>query len=41
MTAGDAPRIAHSRHPVAHRMRLAHAVSVGDVLLTRWVRDRT
>ena len=41
MTSGDAPRIAHSRHPVAHGMTLGHAVPVGDVLLTRWVRDRT
>ena len=41
MASGDAPRIAHSRHPVTHGMRLGHAVPVGDVLLTRWVRDRT
>ncbi|MGH3458730.1 dihydrofolate reductase family protein [Aeromicrobium sp.] len=41
MTSGDAPRIAHSRHPVTHGMRLGHSVAVGDVLLTRWVRDRT
>jgi riboflavin biosynthesis pyrimidine reductase len=41
LTSGDAPRIAHSRHPVTHGMRLAHAVPVGDVLFTRWVRDRT
>ena len=41
MTSGDAPRIAHSRHPVTHGMTLAHAVPVGDVLLTRWVRDRS
>ena len=41
LTSGDAPRIAHSRHPVTHGMRLAHAVPVGDVLLTRWVRDRS
>ena len=40
LTSGDAPRIAHSRHPVDHGMRLGHAVPVGDVLLTRWVRDR-
>lgn len=40
LTSGDAPRIAHSRHAVTHKMRLAHAVSVGDDLLTRWVRDR-
>ncbi len=41
LTSGDAPRIAHSRLPVSHGMTLAHAVPVGDVLLTRWVRDRT
>jgi riboflavin biosynthesis pyrimidine reductase len=41
LTSGDAPRIAHSRHPVTLRMRLDHAVPVGDILLTRWVRDRT
>ena len=41
LTSGDAPRIAHSRHAVTHGMRLGHAVPVGDVLLTRWVRDRT
>lgn len=38
LTAGDAPRIAHSRLPVATDMRLAHAVPVGDVLFTRWIR---
>lgn len=36
--AGDAPRIAHSRLPVAEDMRLAHAVPVGDVLFTRWTK---
>jgi len=41
LTSGDAPRIAHSRLPVAHKMTLGHAVPVGDVLLTRWVRNRT
>jgi riboflavin biosynthesis pyrimidine reductase len=40
LTSGDAPRIAHGRHSVTHKMRLGHAVPVGDVLLTRWVRDR-
>jgi riboflavin biosynthesis pyrimidine reductase len=40
LTSGDAPRIAHSRRPVNHQMRLGHAVPAGDVLLTRWVRDR-
>jgi len=38
LTAGDAPRIAHSRLPVTENMRLAHAVPVGDVLFTRWIR---
>jgi len=38
LTAGDAPRIAHSRLPVAEDLRLAHAVPVGDVLFTRWTR---
>lgn len=41
LTSGDAPRIAQSRRPVMHAMTLAHAVPVDDVLLTRWVRDRT
>jgi riboflavin biosynthesis pyrimidine reductase len=41
LTSGDAPRIAHSRRPVMHGMTLGHAVPVGDVLFTRWVRDRT
>ena len=41
LTSGDAPRIAHSRHPVTHGMTLGHAVAEGDVLLTRWVRDRS
>ena len=38
LTAGDAPRIAHSRLPVAEDMRLAHAVPVGDVLFSRWTK---
>ena len=38
LTAGDAPRIAHSRLPVVEDLRLAHAVPVGDVLFTRWTR---
>ena len=41
IASGDAPRIAHSRHAVHHDMRLGHAEAVGDVLLTRWVRDRS
>ena len=41
LTSGDAPRIAHSRHPVSLGMTLAHAIAVENVLLTRWVRDRT
>jgi riboflavin biosynthesis pyrimidine reductase len=39
LTAGDAPRIAHSQHAVAVNLQLAHAVPVGDVLFTRWVRQ--
>lgn len=38
LAAGDAPRIAHSRLPVAQDLRLAHAIPVGDVLFTRWTR---
>jgi len=38
LTAGDAPRIAHSRLPVSEAMRLAHVVPVGDVLFTRWTK---
>jgi riboflavin biosynthesis pyrimidine reductase len=38
LTAGDAPRIAHSRLPVAEDLRLAHVVPVGDVLFTRWTK---
>ena len=41
LASGHAPRIAHSRIVVTHGMTLAHAVPVGNVLLTRWVRDRT
>jgi riboflavin biosynthesis pyrimidine reductase len=39
LSAGDAPRIAHSRLSVAQDMRLAHTVPVGDVLFTRWTRN--
>lgn len=41
LASGDAPRIAHSRRAVTHGMKLGHAIPVGDVLLTRWVRNRT
>jgi len=40
LAAGQAPRIAHSQLPVTLDMTLAHAVPVGDVLFTRWVRAR-
>jgi riboflavin biosynthesis pyrimidine reductase len=40
LAAGQAPRIAHSQLPMTVGMTLAHAVPVGDVLFTRWVRDR-
>lgn len=38
LAAGDAPRIAHGRQPTAQGMKLAHAIPVGDVLFTRWLR---
>ena len=38
LAAGTAPRIAHSLLPMTVDMTLAHAVPVGDVLFTRWVR---
>jgi len=38
LAAGTAPRIAHSLLPVEVGMTLAHAVPVGDVLFTRWIR---
>lgn len=40
LAAGDAPRIAHGDDAVERPMRLGHAIPAGDVLLTRWVRDR-
>lgn len=38
LAAGTAPRIAHSQLPAEVGMSLAHAVPVGDVLFTRWIR---
>lgn len=40
MAAGSAPRIAHADDAVDRAMTLGHALAVGDVLLTRWVRAR-
>lgn len=40
LSAGDAPRIAHGADAVDRPMKLGHSLAVGDVLLTRWVRDR-
>lgn len=40
LAAGSAPRIAHSQLPTTVGMTLAHAVPVGDVLFTRWIRAR-
>lgn len=40
LSAGGAPRIAHGAYAVDRPMRLGHSLAVGDVLLTRWVRDR-
>lgn len=41
LAAGDAPRIAHSGGAHDRPMTLGHCVQVGDVVLTRWVRDRS
>jgi riboflavin biosynthesis pyrimidine reductase len=41
LAAGQAPRIAHSTSADDRAMTLSHCVQVGDVLLTRWVRDRS
>ena len=40
LSAGGAPRIAHGDDTLERPMRLAHAIPVDDVLLTRWVRAR-
>jgi riboflavin biosynthesis pyrimidine reductase len=40
MSAGTAPRIAHSPSPVDHAMELGHVFDADGVLLTRWVRSR-
>ena len=40
LVAGEGSRIAASSEPVHHDLRLAHAVEVDGVLLTRWLRDR-
>nr|MCW2727924.1 pyrimidine reductase family protein [Aeromicrobium sp.] len=40
LAAGGAPRIALGPEAVDRPMTLGHSLAVGDVLLTRWVRDR-
>jgi riboflavin biosynthesis pyrimidine reductase len=40
LASGGAPRIAHGPEAVDRAMRLGHCITVDDVLLTRWVRDR-
>lgn len=40
LAAGAAPRIAHGSSAADRAMSLGHAITVDDVLLTRWVRDR-
>lgn len=40
MATGTAPRIGHGTTAVENRMALGHAVQIGDLLLTRWVRKR-
>jgi len=40
LAGGSAPRIARGPDAVDRPMTLGHSRAVGDVLLTRWVRDR-
>lgn len=40
MATGTAPRIGHGPTAVENPMSLGHTVQIGDLLLTRWVRDR-
>lgn len=40
LATGTAPRIAHGPTAVELHLTLAHALQVGDLLLTRWVRNR-
>ncbi len=40
LAAGSASRIAHNAHAVEHPMNLAHSIRAGDLLLTRYVRER-
>jgi len=41
MATGTAPRIAHGPAAVDNPMTLGHALPIGDLLLTRWVRKRS
>lgn len=41
MSAGDAPRIAHSSSAIDHPMELGHLFDADGVLLTRWIRARS
>lgn len=41
VASGPAARIAHAADPIDRSARLGHAVTVDDVLLTRWTLDRT
>lgn len=41
LTAGDAARIAHGNVPVERTLRLGHLLYEDDVLLARYVRDRS
>lgn len=40
LATGAAPRIAHGVIPVELPMTLGHSIQAGDLLLTRWVRNR-
>lgn len=41
LAGGDGPRLTNGAPPLGRALRLGHVVVAGDVLLTRWLRDRT
>ena len=41
LAGGDGPRLTNGAPPLGRPLRLGHVVVAGDVLLTRWLRDRT
>ncbi len=41
LAGGGGPRLTDGAPPLGRALRLGHVVVAGDVLLTRWLRDRT